>query len=175
MKKTSVLILAALCGSIILMSCSSMYLKPTIQATLYHQKVPGNASMLFKAAQYVIPALGYKIEGNNMQEGTITTAPIEMKLDPGSCDCGSSMGLPIIKSSGTKAKVYFVIAVSDSELTIKAEIVPELGDLMSTLGTAANIACVSKGRLEETLARDFLKKMKASAMQMIFKQDPNGF
>ena len=168
MKKNTAIFFVLLFAAV-LCSCASMYIKPTIQAELFRQKVPGPAAVLFKAAQYIIPALGYKIDGSDPRSGTFTTAPVEMTLDQNSCDCGSNLGLPVIKSKGTKGKVYFIIGVLDNELTVRAEIVPELTDLLSTLGTAANIVCVSKGGLEKTFAKNFLNKMGESALQMLFK------
>lgn len=168
MKKKSAVILAFVLA-VAFCSCASMYIKPSIQAVLFRQQIPGNAAILFKAAQYIVPVLGYKIEGSDPAAGTITTAPVEMTLGQGDCDCGSSLGLPIIKSRGTKVKVYFILGVSNNELTVRAEIVPILDDLMSTLGAAANIVCVSTGKLEETLAKNFLNKMKTNALQMLFK------
>ncbi len=165
-KKT---LMAALLAVIILSSCASLYIKPAIQATLYKQQVPGNAAVIFKAALYILPALGYKIEGSSQKDGSITTSPVEITVDPSTCDCGSSLGLPVIKSKGTKAKVYFIIGVSNNELTVKAEIEPVMDDLMSAIGAAANIVCVSKGKLEDTLAKNFIGKMKTNVLQMLFK------
>ena len=131
--------------------------------------MPGPAGVLFKAAQYIIPALGYRIDSSDPAAGTITTAPVSVNLQSDDCDCGSNLGLPIIKSSGTRGKVYFVVGVSNNELTVRAEIVPELTDLMSSLGMVGNIVCVSKGGLEKALARNFVNKMAGSAVKMLFK------
>ncbi len=146
-----------------------MYIRPTIQAELYRQEIPGTAAIIFKAAQYVIPALGYRIDGSDPKAGTITTSAVEMTLGQGDCDCGTAMGLPVIKSKGTKAKVYFILGVSNNELTIKAEIVPELDELTSVLGSAANIVCVSKGGLEKAFAREFTQKAAGNIIKGLFK------
>ena len=146
-----------------------MYLKPTIQPTLYRQDVPGNAGLIFKAALKILPMMGYRIEGSNANDGTITTRPYNVKVDPGDCDCGSSMGLPLIKSEGVKAKVSFILAVSNGELAIKANIEPELTGLMSTLAAAGvTYVCVSKGGLEQMFARKFMNEMKTNVIKMIF-------
>jgi hypothetical protein len=94
--------------------------------------------------------------------------PVELKVDPRSCDCGSAMGLPIIKSQGTKVKVIFILGVTGNEISIRAEIVPELSDLMGTLASGMDIVCVSTGKLEETLAKNFLESMKTKALQLLF-------
>lgn len=167
--KKKILVIAGVLLGVVLCSCASMYIKPAIQATLFRQQVPGNAVILFKAAQYIIPALGYKIEGSDPEAGTITTAPVEITLGQGDCDCGTNLGLPVVKSRGTKGKVYFIVGVSNNELTVRAEIVPVLDDLMSTLGAAANIVCVSTGSLEKTLAKNFVNKMGANALKLLFK------
>jgi hypothetical protein len=168
MKKKSILI-SAVVLVIALCSCSTMYIKPTIETVLYRQQIPGPAAVLFKAAQYIVPALGYKIDGSDPEAGTITTAPALMTVGQGDCDCGSSLGLPVIKSRGTKVKVSFILGVSSNELTIRSEITPVLDDLMSTLGAAANIVCVSKGGLEKAFAKQFMEKSAGNALRMLFK------
>lgn len=152
------------------LSCASMYIKPTIEATLFRQKVPGSAEIIFKAALKLLPLIGYKIGGSNADEGTIITNPVVMKINPDDCDCGTAFGLPVIKSEGINAKVYFVLGISDNEMTIKADIEPELKDLMATLAAAGmTISCVSKGKLEELFAKKFMDNIKSKALQMIFE------
>jgi hypothetical protein len=146
-----------------------MYVKPSIEAVLFRQQIPGPAAVLFKAAQYIVPALGYKIEGSDPAAGTITTAPVEMTLGQGDCDCGTNLGLPVITSRGTKVKVSFILGVSSNELTVRSEIEPVLDDLMSTLGAAANIMCVSKGGIEKAFAKKFADDMAKNALKMLFK------
>jgi hypothetical protein len=172
-KKVIVLILFVL---ILFASCASMYTRPSIETVLFRQKIPGNAAILFKAAQKVLPVMGYKMQGSDPSAGTITTAPIEMKVDPTDCDCGTAMGIPVIKSGGTKVKAIFVLAVSDNELTIRSEITPELDDVMSTLAAAGlTVACASKGRLEEALASQFVETMKKKAVNLLFDKIKSGF
>ncbi|MCX8093033.1 MAG: hypothetical protein N3E50_02550 [Candidatus Goldbacteria bacterium] len=147
-----------------------MYVKPSIEATLFRQKIPGNAGIIFKTALKLLPLIGYKIEGSNPDAGTITTNPVDMKITPQDCDCGTAFGLPVIKSEGVNAKVYFILGISDNEMTIKAEIQPELKDLMATLSAAGmTVTCVSKGKLEEMFAKKFMDNIKSKAIQMIFK------
>ena len=168
MKKYKSVILLLL-AVVILSSCSTMYLKPTIQPTLYRQEIPGEAEFLFKVALRILPLMGYRIAGSDPDTGTIKTRPYDMKLNPGDCDCGSAMGLPVIKSEGIKAKVYFILAVSNGELAIKAEIEPELTGMMSTLASAGvTFMCVSKGGLEQAFARKFVNEMKDNALKLIF-------
>jgi len=147
-----------------------MYTKPTVEATLFRQKVPGNAGIIFKAALKLLPLIGYKIEGSNAEEGTITTDTVTMKITPQDCDCGTAFGLPVIKNEGVNAKVYFVLGISDNEMTIKADIEPELKDLMATLAAGGmTVTCISKGNLEELFAKKFVDNLKTKALQMIFK------
>jgi|DewCreStandDraft_4_1066084.scaffolds.fasta_scaffold13542_3 hypothetical protein len=151
-------------------SCASLYVKPTIEATLFRQELPGNAGIIFKTALKLLPLIGYKIEGSNPDSGTITTKPVEMKISPQDCDCGNAFGLPVIKNEGTNAKVYFILGISDNEMTVKADIEPELKDLMATLAAAGfTVTCVSKGKLEEVFAKKFVENIKTKALQMIFK------
>lgn len=167
--KKSLLVILILGPAFILASCGTMYVRPTVSAVLFRQQIPGNAELLFKTVQKLLPMMGYKLQGSDVQAGTVTTDPMEMKVDPSSCDCGTAMGMPVIKSGGTKVKVVFVMGVSNNELTVRAEITPELDNLMSTLATAGmEVACVSKGKLEETLAKNFLENMKTRALQLIF-------
>ncbi len=163
-------ILFLLISILFLISCASMYVKPTIEATLFKQKVPGNAGIIFKTALKLLPLIGYKIEGSNADEGTISTNPVAMKITPQDCDCGTAFGLPVIKSEGVNAKVYFILGVSDNEMTIRANIEPELKDLMATLAAAGiTVTCISKGNLEELFAKKFMDNLKTKALQMIFK------
>ncbi|MBP7792549.1 MAG: hypothetical protein KA120_05745 [Candidatus Goldbacteria bacterium] len=152
-----------------LVSCTSMYVKPTIETTLFRQKVPGSAEMIFKTSLKLLPLIGYKIEGSDADAGTITTNPVEMKISPQDCDCGKAFGLPIVKNEGINAKVYFVLGVSDNEITIRADVEPEIRDLMATLTAAGmTVTCVSKGNLEQVFAKKFMDNMKTKALQMIF-------
>lgn len=160
-KKKTLVLIAALAA--LLCSCASTYIRPSIETVLYRQKIPGGASVLFKTVQYVLPLMKYKIEGSDPEAGTITTAPVEMTVGQGDCDCGSNLGLPIIKSRGTKVNISFILGVTDNEMTIRAEIVPVLDDLMSTLGAAANVVCVSKGGLEKAFAKKFMDNAAAKA------------
>jgi hypothetical protein len=166
MKKRQLIILALILV-FVLSSCAGAYIRPTVTATLFRQQIPG-VSFLFKIVLKLLPMMGYHIETSDAQTGTITTAPVEIKVDPRSCDCGNAMGIPIIKSQGTKVKVTFILGVAGNELSIRAEIVPELSDLMGTLAAGLDIVCVSTGRLEETLAKNFLESMKTKALQLIF-------
>jgi hypothetical protein len=169
MKKNAI-IFFILPGMFLLCSCASMYTRPVIQATLYRQQIPGNAALLFKTAQKLLPVMGYKLQGSDPQAGTITTNPVEMKVEPSDCDCGTALGLPVIKSGGTNVKATFILGVSNNELSILAEIVPELDDVMATLESAGmTMACVSTGKLEEALSKNFLETMKIKALQLIFK------
>lgn len=151
-------------------SCASMYTKPAIETTLFRQKVPGNTEIIFKTALKLLPIIGYKIEGSNADVGTITTKMVNIKITPDDCDCGTAFGLPVIKSEGVNAKVYFVLGIIDNEMTIKANIEPELKDLMATLAVAGmTVTCVSKGKLEELFAKKFMDNIKSKALQIIFK------
>jgi hypothetical protein len=147
-----------------------MYVRPSIEATIFKQKIPGNTGVIFKAALKLLPLIGYRIQGSNPEEGTITTNPIDMRITPQDCDCGKAFGLPVIQSEGVNAKVYFILGISDNEMTIKADIEPELKDLMATLASAGmTVTCISKGRLEEIFAKKFMDNIKTKAIQMIFK------
>ncbi len=169
MKRKIIVFTGLITAFFILGSCSSAYIKPTIPVTLYRQSVPGNAVMLMKATQKILPMLGYKIDSSDEQAGTLTTVPVEMNLGPESCDCGTAMGMPVIKNEGTKVKVTFVLGVTDNEINIRADIVPELSDTMAILATSMNLVCVSKGKLEEQLAKNFLSTMKEKALQLLLK------
>ncbi|HNZ29842.1 MAG TPA: hypothetical protein PLB12_00870 [Candidatus Goldiibacteriota bacterium] len=165
MKK--VLLLLAVC--VFLPSCASMYIKPQIQPVLFEQQVPGGSDIIFKAALKVLPMLGYNLQGSDASAGTITTAPMKLSINPEQCDCGTAMGLPLVKSEGVKADVSFILAVTDNKLAIKADVVPELDDIMSTLAAAGvTYTCISKGGLEKVLADQFVEKMKTSALQLLF-------
>jgi hypothetical protein len=168
MKKKKAVLLAVVLA-VFLCSCASMYVRPTIETVLYRQQIPGTAAIVFKTAQYVLPLMKYKIEGSDPEAGTITTSPVEMTLGQGDCDCGSNLGLPVIKSRGTKVNVSFILGVTSNELTVRAEIVPVLDDLMSTLGSVANIVCVSKGGLEKAFAKKFVDNMAGNVLKMLFK------
>ena len=75
----------------------------------------------------------------------------------------------MVKSQGVKADVSFILAVTDNKLAIKADVVPELDDIMSTLAAAGiTYTCISKGGLEKVLADQFVEKMKTSALQLLF-------
>ena len=163
------ILVTAIAVSLFVVSCSTMYIRPAIEPVIFKQAIPGGASLIFKTALKLLPMLGYKIQGSDPSAGTITTAPYAMKIDPSQCDCGSAMGLPIIKSGGIKAKVYFILAVTDNEMMVKADIQPELDDIMSTLAAAGiTYTCVSKGALEQVFARQFVEGMKAKALQLMF-------
>ncbi|MBN2754936.1 MAG: hypothetical protein JXR81_08775 [Candidatus Goldbacteria bacterium] len=165
MKKVLVLVIA----SFFLTSCASMYIKPQIQPTLFEQQIPGGSDYIFKAALKIMPMLGYNIQGSDAAAGTITTAPVKMSINPEQCDCGSAFGVPLIKSKGVKADVSFILAVSNNKLALKADVVPELSDVMSTLSAAGiTFMCVSKGGLEKTLANQFVEKTKTKALQLLF-------
>lgn len=162
--------------AVLFCSCATTYIKPTIETVLYRQQIPGSAAILFKTVQYVLPLMKYKIEGSDPEAGTITTAPVEMTVGQGDCDCGSNLGLPVIKSRGTKVNVSFILGVTSNELTVRAEIVPVMDDLLSTLGAAANVVCVSKGGLEKAFAKKFMENMADKAgnaagdvLKMLFK------
>lgn len=169
MKKAFVVIILFCSVILIFCSCASMYIKPVIEPVLYKQKLPGGSGLIFKAALKALPMMGYKIDGSDANAGTIRTKSVEMKIDPSQCDCGSTMGLPLIDSGGIKANVYFILAVTDNELAVKADIQPVVTDIMSTLAAAGiTYSCVSKGNLEETFAKQFVEKMKTKALQLIF-------
>lgn len=155
--------------SVFLTSCASMYIKPQIQPTLFEQQIPGGSDYIFKAALKILPMLGYNVQGADAQAGTITTAPMKMSINPEQCDCGSALGVPLIKSDGVKADVSFILIVSDNKLALKADVVPELNDVMSTLASAGiTFMCVSKGGLEKKLAGQFVEKTKTKALQLLF-------
>lgn len=166
MKKISILLLVCL----FFISCASMYVKPQIQPVLYERQVPGGSDLIFKAALKILPMLGYNLQGSDASAGTITTAPMKLSINPEQCDCGVAMGLPLVKNEGVKADVSFILAVTDNKLAIKADIAPELDDIMSTLAAAGiTYTCVSKGGLEKMLADQFVEKMKTKAMQLLFE------
>ena len=153
----------------VLFSCSTMYVKPTIEPTLYRHEVPGNAELIFKAALKVLPMMGYRIKGADADTGSIRTETFDVTVDPGDCDCGRAMGAPLIKSKGVKAKVHFIIIVSNGEIAVKSVIEPELTGVMSTLAAAGvNFTCVSKGGLERMFVNKLVDNMKKNALRMIF-------
>jgi hypothetical protein len=147
-----------------------MYLKPSIEPVIFRAKVPGQAVLIFKAAIKLLPMMGYRIEGSDPAAGTVRTSAVEMKIEPSQCDCGSSMGMPLVKSGGMKARVYFIMQASNNEIAVKADIQPELDDVMSTLQAAGvSFMCVSKGGLEKMFADRFVENMRTKALQLIFK------
>lgn len=167
MKKISILLFAALLFS----SCSTMYVKPSIQPVIFTQKIPLAASLAFSSAAKVLPALGYKIGGMDSAGKTITTKPSEVTIKPEDCDCGEILGIPVVKSGGIKASVYFILQVSGDELSLKADITPEMTGALSTLTAAGfTAACVSKGGLEKVLAKQLLQKMGTKLLQLPFGQ-----
>ena len=143
-------------------SCSTGgYLRPAISQQLYKQQVPGDAVVIFNLAKMILPAVGYGVLSSDAQSKYISTKPVQMTIDSGDCDCGTVMGLPVIKSKPVKADVTFNIGVASNELTISADIVPDLSDGgLGILLAGANVACVSKGKLEETLAKSMVNSMK---------------
>ena len=168
--KNKIIILLPLFFVFVFTSCSSMYVRPTIEPVLYRQEVPGSAELIFKAALRILPMMGYEIEGSNASAGTITTGSMNTTIDPSECDCGSAMGMgPVVKRGGIKAKVYFVLSVSRGELVIRAVIEPQIEDMMATIiGAGAAVTCVSKGGLEKMFARKFMEKMGTNAIRMLF-------
>ncbi|MCE5299513.1 MAG: hypothetical protein LLG37_01395 [Spirochaetia bacterium] len=156
MKKLFMFVIVPL---LLLASCSSMYIKPTIETVIYKQEVPGNTAFLFQVVKAALPLAGYKVADSSIDK--IMTDPVEVTLDPGMCDCGTTMlGLPIIKTAGTKAQVRFGIGVETNRMTITAEIKPVLDDELSLLLQGIQIACVSTGKLEETLAKKLLSSIR---------------
>lgn len=143
-------------------SCTTAgYIRPTISQELYKQQVPGDAAVIFNLAKAVLPAMGHNVMSSDLNSRYISTKPMQVTIDSSDCDCGTAMGLPIISSKPVKAEVKFNIGVASNELTISADITPDLSDGgLGILLAGANVVCVSKGKLEETLAKSMVKSMK---------------
>ncbi len=160
MKKITVISLLA--AAFLFASCSTAgYLRPAISQQLYKQQVPGDAVVIFNLAKVVLPAAGYSVLSSDSKSKYISTKPMQITIDSSDCDCGTAMGLPIIRSKPVKADVTFNIGVASNELTISADITPDLSDGgLGVLLAGANVMCVSKGKLEETLAKSMVNSMK---------------
>ena len=145
---------------IVFASCASMYIKPSITTQVYRQSVPGDAVLIFKLVQRLLPISGYKIASVDAATGMITTVPVEMTVDPDACDCGTALGLPVVKSEGIKVNVTFDVGIKGGEMIVNAVIVPEFSSTMAAIYAGMNIQCISKGKIEELLARNVLKSVK---------------
>ena len=155
-----IVFLAAVVSCALLGSCASMYISPSVTKQIYRKTVHGNAVLVFKLMQRLLPMTGYNIASSDAASGTITTAPVEMSLDADSCDCGSAMGLPVVKTGEIKFRVSFEVALSGNEMIVNAVITPELSSTLAALYAGMNIQCVSKGKLEEQMADKILRQFR---------------
>jgi hypothetical protein len=137
-----------------------MYISPSVKAQVYRRNIPGNSALIFKLVQRLLPSVGYKIASVDPATGMITTIPVEMTVDADACDCGSAMGLPVVKTGGIKVRVYFEIGLQGNEMVINAVITPEFSSTFAALYAGMNIQCISKGNIEEQLAKNILKSIK---------------
>ena len=141
-------------------SCASTYIGPTITKQVYRHEIPGNGVLIFKLMQRLLPMAGHAILSSDPGSGMITTAPVEMVLDPDNCDCGTAMGLPVVKQGGIRMKVSFEVGVKGSEMIVNAIVTPDLSGALGVLYSGLDIVCVSKGKLEEQLAKNLFKSIK---------------
>lgn len=143
----------------IFFSCASSYIKPSITTQVYRHKVQVNTEFIFKLVQRLLPMAGYNVLNSDDASGMITTAPVEMTLDPDNCDCGRAMGQPVVKSGGIKVRVSFEVGIRGKEIIVNAVIAPDLSGVLGVLYSGIDIVCISKGMIEKQLVKNILKKI----------------
>ena len=152
MKKLILIAVAVITG------CAQMYTPPTTLSPSAVDNVNGKKQEMFNAASRALVANGYQVTSSDINAGIISTAPLDLRIEPEQADCGTVMGIDYLKDNRTSTRVAFGVVISDVKIEVKTTI---QGEYKSGGGSGGQsdivLTCVSRGGLE----RDMLAKIRA--------------
>ncbi|MEQ1739541.1 MAG: hypothetical protein ABL884_06500 [Methyloglobulus sp.] len=141
-------------GYLMMMGCAATYAPPHSLAASEVATVNKPDETIFSSAQRALVADGYQITAADKNSGIISTAPRDMRLEPDSADCGTTMGLDYLKDNRTTTQTAIGVVIYKGKVEIKANVQGEYKP--GSVTDDITLTCVSKGKLEREMLHKIL-------------------
>jgi hypothetical protein len=142
-------------AALMLGGCAATYSPPIALAQSKVERIDRPKADIFQAAERALAAGGYQITHADQGAGVISTAPRDLRLQPETADCGTTMGLDYLLDNRTSTRVAYSIIIYDGRIEVKSNV---QGDYRpGAVSQDITLTCVSRGQLEAAM----LQKVKS--------------
>ena len=138
-------------------SCAFNYKAPTGKSKSAKANIT-DSNKVFKSAKRSLLLNDYKISYSDKEEGIVSSAYKNFKVNPTQADCGETLGLDYLKDKRTKTEVSFNIIIDKKQIEVKSSIKGEYKPNSVAGVQNITLTCISKGVLERDLLNKIIRR-----------------